>query len=106
VEAYPVCSSSGARLFLHKGDPGLLIPWEPKLFPNPANDYLRIQSNRDDEQIHVEIHDLSGRTLLIRDLKLKGFFTTLDLNLINGVYLVRITNSGNEKLTRKLLINR
>jgi len=103
---YPVCGGSGARIAHHNANITLQNHWEIRLHPNPATTAINIESNMEDDKIHLDICDLSGRKLLGKDLKLKGFNATLDLNLINGVYLVTITNSSNERLNKKLLISR
>ncbi len=102
-QSYPVCSGSGARI-------GNAVKnenkWEIILYPNPTQNIVSFQSNWENANVNVKICDLNGRLLLIKDLQLNGFIAKLDLNLINGVYLVTLTNSNNEKLVKKLLINR
>ena len=52
----------------------------------------------------ISIKDLTGRTILNQNLKSIGFIANLDL--INGAYLITLSNSNNEKVTKKLLIAR
>ena len=80
--------------------------WQIKIFPNPASNRVTIESNVPGDILMVEIRDLSGRLLFKQDLKTENFITNLDLNLIDGAYLVKITNSRGETLTKKLLISR
>lgn len=54
----------------------------------------------------ISIKDLTGRTILNQNLKTSGFIANLDLDLINGAYLITLSNSNNEKVTKKLLIAR
>lgn len=103
--SYPVCSSSTERKARHNDKSEQASNWKINLYHNPAADRLIIQSNTEDERLNITIFDLSGRTLLMKDLKLKGFIANLDLNLTNGAYLLSITNSQDEMLIKKLLIN-
>ena len=52
----------------------------------------------------ISIKDLTGRTILNQNLKTIGFIANLDLDLINGAYLITLSNVNNEKITKKLLI--
>ncbi len=54
----------------------------------------------------MEIKDLSGRHILKGEVKVSDFIGTLDLSLINGVYIVTISNRNNETLSKKLLITK
>jgi hypothetical protein len=100
----PICSGSGARMANYRIAERTREQWEIKLFPNPTNNRITIESTIQDEVLVICINDLSGRTLLTKELKLDGFFTNLDLSLINGVYLFTITNKSNHQINKKLLI--
>lgn len=78
--------------------------WEVKMFPNPTSGQLNIVSTKTAELLSIEISDLTGKNLLRQKLKTKDYIAKLDLNLINGAYLIRITNGSNESIIKKLLI--
>jgi hypothetical protein len=80
--------------------------WSATLYPNPACDQVTIITNIQNEDITVMITDLSGRTVLQASLKSVDFASKLHFSLSNGAYLIIITNSHNEKIIRKLLVNR
>jgi hypothetical protein len=80
--------------------------WNVNIFPNPAATCLSVGTNVKSEMINVSISDLSGRTILTKSVKTENFIATLDLNLINGAYIISVKNTKNETVTKKLLITR
>ena len=56
--------------------------------------------------LEVSIKDLSGRLVLNKALKLNGFIATLELGLMNGAYLVTVTNNQHEQITKKLIVEK
>jgi hypothetical protein len=78
--------------------------WQISLFPNPASNKIILHSNVNNEVLHVIIKDLSNRVLEQQDLKISSFIADLDLNLMNGVYLVTLINSKNENVTKKVVV--
>lgn len=112
---WPVCSGSGARPYeergggersaqLEKPAAALHQTWKLNLFPNPAANKITLVSNIENESLHVVINDLSGRNAMKQDVKLNGNLANLDLSLLNGAYIVSITNSAREVLIKKLII--
>lgn len=65
-----------------------------------------IQTANETGELHINIKDLSGRTVMLRNIIVKGFFATLDIQLINGAYLIYISNKANETTIKKLLISK
>lgn len=80
----------------------LLKTWDVDLFPNPATNQITIVSKAESESLKILIKDLTGRPILNQNLKTIGFIANLDL--INGAYLITLSNSNNERVTKKLLI--
>lgn len=75
------------------------------IYPNPAQEILYIRGSKTDETVNLRITDLQGRSLMEEKLVLnnnKG----INLDLINGIYFVYITNSKGEKTTKKLIISK
>ena len=82
----------------------LLKMWDVDLFPNPATNQITIVSIIESESLKILIKDLTGRSILNQNLKTIGFIANLDFDLINGAYLITLSNSNNERVTKKLLI--
>ena len=82
----------------------LLKTWDVYLFPNPATNQITIVSKIESESLKISIKDLTGRLILNQNLKTIGFIANLDFDLINGAYLITLSNSNNERVTKKLLI--
>jgi hypothetical protein len=80
--------------------------WTATIYPNPACHEVTIISSSQNEDIKVMIIDLSGRTVLQASLKTTDFASKLHFSLANGAYVLIATNSHNEKIIRKLLVNR
>jgi hypothetical protein len=101
------CEGTSARPGANPA-PGSINPlkkeWDVKVFPNPATDQVKIRIPNEHGNITVCIKDLSERTIQIKNLKATGFIAILEIELINGAYLIEITNATNEKVTKKLLI--
>jgi hypothetical protein len=75
------------------------LEFQTKLFPNPANEILNIQTN--DTKISVILSDLNGRTIL--KSKDNSQFHTLDISsLSKGIYQVEITN-GSDSITKQFI---
>jgi hypothetical protein len=101
---YSDCHVSSARIARVEDIVKTENNWDVSLFPNPAENKLMFHSNTENDVLSIIINDLSGRNLLDQEIKLSQFFGTLDLDLVNGVYLVNIYNKNNELLIKKLLI--
>jgi hypothetical protein len=72
------------------------------LYPNPSQNYFMIRSSEVPE--HVEMLDLSGRTVLSEDLNGK---TEVNVNdVAEGIYLVRITFTDGSYGVRKLVVRK
>lgn len=74
------------------------------IFPNPTSSYVTIANTKENEFLTVEITDLSNRILVRQNVKATGIFVKLDFDLLNGAYLIHVTNSENESIIKKLLI--
>ncbi|MFN8339478.1 MAG: zinc-dependent metalloprotease [Saprospiraceae bacterium] len=71
-----------------------------KLYPNPVNDILQIESSED--IIKINLYNMSGQLVLSRG---KGFGHSIDMHDLNsGMYIVRIEteeNSYSERIFKK-----
>ncbi len=77
---------------------------EFSIFPNPANDYVSIQS--ENEIVSVEIYNLLGKKVFEQHENL-GTNTQINVqNLQNGMYILNVETLQNGKSSSKLLINK
>ncbi|MBX3163411.1 MAG: T9SS type A sorting domain-containing protein [Bacteroidetes bacterium] len=63
-----------------------------------------MKSKNETEDLQVEITDVWGRKVVNKRVKLKDYTTDMEIDLINGVYFVRFTNSENKINVKKLTI--
>ena len=71
--------------------------------PNPAHDYAVVSVKNANEEMVVDLLDISGRVL--RTQRLAAGESTLRLergSLPNGIYMLRLTSHG-QKQTRKVI---
>ena len=96
-----------ARYSAALGCNNLPSPAPMKIFPNPASDFLTIQSGQATPgTMKIEISDLKGDIVMHENLSVTGNSSKLDVSgLSHGVYFMRVT-SGNETLVRKVIIER
>jgi hypothetical protein len=80
------------------------LKWAANVYPNPAANKLSISTNAETESLRIIIFDLSSRVILDKEIKINQFIVNLELNLLNGAYIINFINSNNEKISRKLLI--
>ena len=79
-------------------------PFSFQIYPNPAKNNISVISNGEInlQNCSLEIYDVKGQ--LIKSQRLTESNTTIDVfNLINGVYIIKIINDGQQCLTTKLI---
>jgi PKD repeat protein len=76
-----------------------------KILPNPNNGHFTVEVSEPKSDLNIEVFDLIGHSL--GSFKGNGFKTTypLELNVANGVYLVRVSNGGMVS-SNKITVNR
>jgi hypothetical protein len=73
-----------------------------KIFPNPSNDKVMIESNNLQEHTFFHLYNLLGE--VIQSLEITGKETIIQRSGIpNGVYLYRIVNSNNQVVCGRLV---
>jgi Secretion system C-terminal sorting domain len=76
------------------------------MYPNPANQYVRIDlSQVTDQEAMVQLINQLGQ--VEQSIKVKDANTNLELNtqgFTNGTYTVRIINNQNTLVTQRLVI--
>ncbi len=78
--------------------------WSIDMFPNPTSGDVSIISKNAIDNLSITIIDVAGKVVYKNNLQTSNFIGKLDLNLINGIYLVSIKNSNNENITKKMVI--
>jgi hypothetical protein len=73
-----------------------------KLYPNPASKNLTVSFEQAPYQTQIEIFDLQGKLMFTEILNQKT--TQLNLNLVKGFYIVKVSSEGTTIKTEKLLI--
>jgi hypothetical protein len=67
-------------------------PWKLNLFPNPTDGKINIVTEKENDNLHVKVTDLSGKLLFDNTLTTNNFKATFDLWAEQGMYLVEIKN--------------
>ncbi|MBX3165658.1 MAG: T9SS type A sorting domain-containing protein [Bacteroidetes bacterium] len=75
-----------------------------ELYPNPAQNEITIKSNHESEDLLVEITDVMSRKLVNTRVKIKDYTTDMEVDLLNGVYFIRFTNTEGKISVKKLTI--
>lgn len=84
--------------------PKATTTWDVQLYPNPTSGELNLVSKNDNESLTVIIKDATGKVVNQNNLQVSNFIGNLTLNLENGLYLISVTNTKNETVTKKLII--
>ena len=97
---------SAGKLLVSDRVPGSLFQSDDgiHIYPNPASKYLTIISETGNEPTRVRLVDPAGR-------KMKEYFTlnspTINISDIpDGLYILQITLSGGDQVTKKITINK
>jgi hypothetical protein len=76
------------------------------IFPNPAQDYVTIASNNSNETVSITINDATGKTVIVKDVIITNNFGKLDLDLVNGIYIIKLINKEQKHEFKKLVISK
>ena len=81
----------------------LLVPaGDFNVFPNPAADYITIDSSKPNIDA-IEMYDINGKRILFKDFKSPQNSAKVNLNLSPGIYLLKI-KSGGEIKSSKIIV--
>jgi hypothetical protein len=72
------------------------------VYPNPAADYIIIDSSKPNIDA-IEMYDISGKRILFKDFKSPQNSAKVNLNLSHGIYLLKI-KSGGEIKSSKIIV--
>lgn len=87
--------SNVAHLTLGLNEPFQL---ESSVYPNPANDQMRITATESLAGTHVQVVDVTGKVVLQQQMNEQGIISTLALE--EGIYLYMIRDDQNKPLTK------
>ena len=77
-----------------------------KIYPNPAQDFIAIQSDMIEDNLEVSLIDSLGKVIQTSEILQGSTLCIMDLSTIyNGIYFVRVANTKDNK-TFKIIINK
>ena len=77
-----------------------------EIFPNPATTKLFIVGPGTDNNINLSIFDVNSKLIVSKSVKLNNGLCQIDVDLINGIYSVRITSQNSIPVIKKLIIEK
>ena len=77
--------------------------YDIEIYPNPASD--RINLNSDQPLQSVAMIDISGRTVLVRNLNFNKSCSLELADLPKGYYVLKLTTSSGNQVSRKVIID-
>lgn len=95
-------NSNYQTLSVNNNSPFIFTSSELQISPNPANDYVQLQSARPVKS--VEIFDITGKSIKKVNLSSSMLLNCSDLH--NGIYFIRLEEETGKIVTKKLIINR
>jgi hypothetical protein len=84
------------------GNTTLVQAGDFNVYPNPATDYITIESSKPNIDA-IEMYDISGKRILFKDFKSPQNSAKVNLNLSPGIYLLKI-KSGGEIKSSKIIV--
>lgn len=75
-------------------------------YPNPTSGKLIISGTEESERLQVRLLDMTGKTIYLKTLITSNYKCNIDLDFEQGIYMINISDGNNNKLTRKLIINK
>ncbi len=77
------------------------------VYPNPSKDQIFIAvSDKEIKSALTEITDITGKLVYTSEINFENLTGRLNLNLENGVYLIRIIDADNKATVQKIVINK
>lgn len=75
------------------------------VYPNPASDFIIIDSKINDDNAQIIIKDLTGKSVARKPISSIKEIISID-NLVNGLYLISLMSNNIEIYTEKLVISK
>nr|MBP8157567.1 T9SS type A sorting domain-containing protein [Flavobacterium sp.] len=77
-----------------------------KIYPNPAQEFIAIQTDMVENNLKVTLIDVLGKTIQTNEIMQGSTLCILDLSTVyNGTYFVKVAN-GKEDKTFKIIVNK
>lgn len=77
-----------------------------KIYPNPAQDFIAIQSDMIEDNLDVTLIDELGKVIQTNEILQGSTLAIIDLTTVyNGIYFVKLTSSKDSK-TFKIIVNK
>lgn len=77
-----------------------------KIYPNPAQEFIAIQSDMIEDNLEVSLIDTLGKVIQTSEILQGSTLSILDLSTVyNGIYFVKVANAKDSK-TFKIIINK
>jgi len=82
------------------------VPFEKgiTISPNPAKDFIDIESDGNLGKADMTIYDMNGKKILQTQLELSNRNLSVPINLQDGVYVVELTSATGEKNIQQLVV--
>ncbi len=81
------------------GNTTLVQAGDFNVYPNPATDYITIESSKPNIDA-IEMYDINGKRILFKDFKSPQISAKVNLNLSPGIYLLKIKSGGEIKSSK------
>jgi len=79
---------------------------KPLLHPNPSSSAFRISQLPKNERLLISFYDGSGRELLVKEVQTEQTEVTLDLDLAEGIYFVKVRMGDGSCFNFKQVVSR
>lgn len=78
-----------------------------KIYPNPSQDFIAIQSPMAEKDMQVLLVDTTGKTIKESKILQGSTLSIIETDtLYNGIYFVKIVKETNNNITHKIIINK
>jgi hypothetical protein len=75
-----------------------------KLYPNPVNSFLAIDLEKNYKKVQIEISDVLGKVLILRQCNDEKIIRINDLKLSAGIYNVKVTMNNLSPVKRRIVV--
>ena len=76
------------------------------VYPNPTPGRIVISGPQESGTLQLKVMDATGKLILSQTVNTQNYEAGFDLQLEPGIYLVDISDRNNNKLHKKLIINK
>lgn len=80
--------------------------WNIQVFPNPTSGNVTLVSENETELLSVNLFDVTGKSVYSDKILTSSYQSTINFNVLEGVYLIEIKGQNGRKLHKKLIISK